>query len=423
MKKLFDNALLCLWRALMYAPVILTLGALLPGGGQLKCGLFYLCGQALALILSFIPARARVASMIITCLAYAAAGFFCLGVVGAPFMALIIVLSIIAFALTLRAQGAAMRYDTREMIAGAIIQVLPPLIIKLSGMEARVDYTAMMWAGLAYFVMCPYIMNSMSVRDGMSLRGRGGKPIGRISSKNRAMVTGLIVIAVLVASADKIRQAFECVGEFIMYWVGQFIAWLSSLMQSTEDISGESVGESSDVGGGLPMAEPSWFAKLMEQIVKYVALIFVAVAICFALWKLFKLLKKVAARISEWAKRFAQGVREDYTEEREQLMDWGEVRGEMLDSLKESLKKFTTREKKWADMDARERVRSAVKQLYKKRGIGISGIECLSAREAFAEMNLGEQERGRLGDMYDEARYSSHEITDAQAEEARRTVK
>ena len=171
------------------------------------------------------------------------------------------------------------------------------------------------------------------------------------------------------------------------------------------------------------MAEPSWFAKLMEQIVKYVALIFVAAAICFALWKLFKLLKKVAARISEWAKRFAQGVREDYTEEREQLMDWGEVRGEMLDSLKESLKKFTTREKKWADMDARERVRSAVKQLYKKRGIGISGIECLSAREAFAEMNLGEQERGRLSDMYDEARYSSHEITDAQAEEARRTVK
>ena len=76
-----------------------------------------------------------------------------------------------------------------------------------------------------------------------------------------------------------------------------------------------------------------------------------------------------------------------------------------------------------ADMDARERVRSAVKQLYKKRGIGISGIECLSAREAFAEMNLGEQERGRLGDMYDAARYSSHEITDAQAEEARRTVK
>ena len=41
MKKLFDNALLCLWRALMYAPVMLTLGALLPGGGQLKCGLSF----------------------------------------------------------------------------------------------------------------------------------------------------------------------------------------------------------------------------------------------------------------------------------------------------------------------------------------------------------------------------------------------
>lgn len=421
MKKLFDNALLCLWRGCMYAPILLTLGALLPGGSQLGAGLYYMCGQLMALMLSFVPARARVALMIVGCIIYAAAGFFCLNVMGAPFMALVIVLSIIACALTLRAQGAAMRYDTREMIGGALVQILPPLIIRLSGMD--VDYTAMLWTGLAYFVMCPYIMNSMSVRDGMSLRGRGGKPISRISSKNRAMVTGLIIVAVLIASADKIRQAFERVGEFVMYWVGQFIMWLSSLMESTEEISGESVGESSDVGGGLPAAEPGWFAKLMEQVAKYIALAILAVGVCFALWKIFKLLKKLAYRISEWAKRFAQGVREDYTEEREQVMDWGEVRGEMLSSLRESLKKLTVREKKWSDMDARERVRSSVKQLYKKRGVGISGIECLSAREAFAEMNLGDAARDSLGSMYDEARYSSHEITDAQAEEARRVTK
>ena len=48
--------------------------------------------------------------MIVTCLAYGG-GLFCLGVMGAPFMApKIIVLSIIAFALTLRARrGATMR--------------------------------------------------------------------------------------------------------------------------------------------------------------------------------------------------------------------------------------------------------------------------------------------------------------------------
>ena len=421
MKKLFNNALLCIWRALMYSAIPLLLGSLMPGGDQFTAGVYYFCGQALALVLGFAPARIRVACMVLCGAAYAAAGVYVLGVIAYPVQIILIVLSLVAYGLTLRAQGAVVRYDSREMIAGAIIHVVPPVIIQLSTME--VNYTPMMICGAIYLFMCPYIMNSMSVRDGMSLRGRGGKPIGRISNKNRIMVTGLMVIALLIACADKIQKAFQRAGEFVMYWIGQFILWLSSLMQSSEEISGDGAGESSDMAMGLEAGEPGWFAELMEQVIKYVAIAAIAVGLCFVLWKLGKLLKKLYKRIAEWAKQFAQGVREDYVEEQEQLMDWGEVRGEVISSFKDALKKLTTRDKKWADMDARERVRSVVKQLYRKRGVGITGIECLSVREAMQEMNIDDATRDKLGQVYDEARYSSRDITEAQAEAARRMVR
>lgn len=421
MKKLFDNSLLCIWRALMYSAIPLLLGSLMPGGNQFSAGAYYFCGQALALTLGFAPARIRVACMVLCGACYAAAGVYLLGVIAYPVQIIIIVLCLAAYGLTLRAQGAAVRYDSREMIAGAIIHVLPPVIIRLSDMA--VNYTPMMICGAIYLFMCPYIMNSMSVRDGMSLRGRGGKPIGRISNKNRIMVTGLMVIALLIACADKIQAAFQRAGEFVMYWIGQFIMWLSSLIQGSEEISGEGATESGDMAMGLEAGEPGWFAVLMEQIIKYVAIAALAAALCFALWKLGKLLKKLYVRIAEWAKQFAQGVREDYVEEQEQLMDWGEVRGEVISSFKDALKKLAAREKKWADMDARERVRSVVKQLYRKRGMGISGIECLSVREAMREMNIDDDTRAQLGKLYDEARYSSHEITETEVETARRMVR
>ena len=64
-----------------------------------------------------------------------------------------------------------------------------------------------------------------------------------------------------------------------------------------------------------------------------------------------------------------------------------------------------------------------MRQLYRRRGAGISGIEYLSAQEALGEMAVDEPARRELGQLYDEASYSDHEITEVQAEAARRAVK
>lgn len=421
MKKLCDNALLCLWRALLFSPVVLLMGGLLPGLDQTGAGLFYAAGQVLALGVSFVPSKVRVPVMIVAGLAYAAAGAWVLGALAAPAAWAVVAFSLVIYAFTSRAQGAGQGYDPRLMIAGAIMHVVAPLVIRFSGVDMA--QSALMWTGLSYFIMCPFAMNNASVREGMSLRGRGGRPIKRISRANRVMVGVMLAIALTIANAGTIRDAAQRAGEFIMYWVGQLIMWIMNLFAGDESMGGGGGGAPGDMGLGGEATEPSWFALLMEQVMKYFVVVLLAAVAVFVLWKLIKLMRKLAARISDWAKRFAQGVKEDYLEEREQLMDWGEVRGEMMDAVREALKRFTVREKKWSDMDARERVRYCVRQLYRRRGAGIGGLECLSARQALGEMGLNEHDRQELGDIYDAARYSDHEITQAQVDTAREISK
>lgn len=421
MKKLCDNALLCLWRALLFSPVVLLMGGLLPGLDQTGAGLFYAAGQVLALGVSFVPSKVRVPVMIVAGLAYAAAGAWVLGALAAPAAWAVVAFSLVIYAFTSRAQGAGQGYDPRLMIAGAIMHVVAPLVIRFSGVDMA--QSALMWTGLSYFIMCPFAMNNASVREGMSLRGRGGRPIKRISRANRVMVGVMLAIALTIANAGAIRDAAQRAGEFIMYWVGQLIMWIMNLFAGDESIGGGGGGAPGDMGLGGEATEPSWFALLMEQVMKYFVVVLLAAVAVFVLWKLIKLMRKLAARISDWAKRFAQGVKEDYLEEREQLMDWGEVRGEMMDAVREALKRFTMREKKWSDMDARERVRYCMRQLYRRRGAGIGGLECLSARQALGEMGLNEHDRQELGDIYDAARYSDHEITQAQVDTAREISK
>lgn len=421
MKKLCDNALLCLWRALLFSPVVLLMGGLLPGLDQTGAGLFYAAGQVLALGVSFVPSKVRVPVMIVAGLAYAAAGAWVLGALAAPAAWAVVAFSLVIYAFTSRAQGAGQGYDPRLMIAGAIMHVVAPLVIRFSGVDMA--QSALMWTGLSYFIMCPFAMNNASVREGMSLRGRGGRPIKRISRANRVMVGVMLAIALTIANAGAIRDAAQRAGEFIMYWVGQLIMWIMNLFAGDESMGGGGGGAPGDMGLGGEATEPSWFALLMEQVMKYFVVVLLAAVAVFVLWKLIKLMRKLAARISDWAKRFAQGVKEDYLEEREQLMDWGEVRGEMMDAVREALKRFTVREKKWSDMDARERVRYCMRQLYRRRGAGIGGLECLSARQALGEMGLNEHDRQELGDIYDAARYSDHEITQAQVDTAREISK
>ena len=137
MKKLFKSALLCLFRALLFSPVPLLLGALLPGASQLSAGLFYGAGQLLGLGVSLVPVRGRIAALIAGALAYVLAGVWALNAIAAPIVLVIVGLCAVGYLFTARACARG-DYDPRLMIAGAILHAGAPVAITLSG--AQVEY-------------------------------------------------------------------------------------------------------------------------------------------------------------------------------------------------------------------------------------------------------------------------------------------
>ena len=414
MKKLRDNGLICLFRAFMFSALPLFGGAMLEDVGQLKAGLYYAAGQLLSLALSFVPASRRVLCTAGALAAYVAVGAWLLG--GDVFHWLLIAICAGLFLLTLYCYGTNTGYDTRFMLAGVVAHVIMPLGIQLS--ELEVDYTAMMWCGMIYLLMLPLVLNAASVREGMALRSRGAKPLARLTAKNRKLVIGLTALALFIACFDKLRDAAQTVGSWIWYVVLMIIEFLMSLYPGGST-GGQGGGGMGEMGLGGDAAEPSWFAKLLEQIFMYLAFAALAVIVVLLLWKVAKLLKRLVLRVSGWLKRYAESVKYDYVEESEQLVDWGEVGSEVIQSLREGFKRLTTREKRWSELDARQRVRYSVRQLYRKNGVAVDGIQFMSARQALDEMGVDAERRERLGELYDRARYSDHDVTESDAEQAR----
>ena len=90
----------------------------------------------------------------------------------------------------------------------------------------------------------------------------------------------------------------------------RFIMWIMNLFISDSEIGSGTGGGSQDMGLGLESAEPSWFALFMEQVMKYLVVVILAVGAVFVLYKLGKMSVRLWRRVSEWARRFAQGVKE-----------------------------------------------------------------------------------------------------------------
>ena len=90
------------------------------------------------------------------------------------------------------------------------------------------------------------------------------------------------------------------------------------------------------------------------------------------------------------------------------------------DELKKRLEKLTRREKKWTEMDAREKVRYVVRRMYKRAGDGLSN---LTIREAASQLPRGSASEEEVASLYEQARYAETAPTQEQAERLRRDVK
>ena len=276
--------------------------------------------------------------------------------------------------------------------------------------------------GLAFVLMTAFSMNNTSMVRGASIRD-GVRPPASMRRKNRFLILMIAVVGCIVLYFDQIRQKAIDAGQWLVIKIWEIMVWLANLGAGGDSQQGAGGGGGDmDLGGMFGAAEESPFWKAMEKVVIVLSMIVVVVGLFFFFRMLFRRFRRFVRRLIERMKKFTASVGEEYKDEQESLFDWGETKKELGEGLKKRLARLTRREKKWEQMDAREKVRYIVKALYRKSA-NAGDVRSLTVHEALNTIKTGQADAGELADLYDRARYSQYEPDSAQTERLRKEAK
>lgn len=273
--------------------------------------------------------------------------------------------------------------------------------------------------GLGFLTVAVLFLNEQALTNGAASR-KSGRPSARMLRRNRALLLVLALVGAVVLYFDQLRQWAGKAAKAALYGLWSAFVWLTNLFAGGSTGGGEEGGGGEDLSGLFEGGESGAFWKYTEKILVVVAAILAAVALFLLLRKVWRLLKKGAKALLERLRGLTKSLGEDYVDEQESLMDWGDLSRGVRDDLKKRLEKLTRREKKWDQMDAREKVRWLVRRMYRKAG---PGMESLTIREAAPQLPLGGASEQELASLYEQARYAPDAPTDAQAEQLRREVR
>ena len=249
-----------------------------------------------------------------------------------------------------------------------------------------------------YFVFLIFRLSLNSLLQGM---GGGSRPSRQMTLRNLA-AAGLLGLALLALSN---LPQIAALLRLLWGWVKIALAWLSNLLRLPSTSGGGPMGE----GGGLmeipgeqTVASPFWL--LLEKIFKIIAIGIAAVAVLFALRTLLRLLARAGKKLMRWLRSYAGAVAEGYEDTVESLVDWGEVR--------RALRLRPRREKRsedlpWERLTPRQRVRRGMRDYLRRHPE--------TAQSATARQLLDAKKAA----LYEAARYSDQEITAEDAESMR----
>ncbi len=286
------------------------------------------------------------------------------------------------------------------------------------GLATKPELSGLSWllrvCFVAYMLLFLITHNRQSLRIGMH-GGQKAPPV--ISRRNRMLVFGMFLVALLVSCWGPIGEALNAAWAFVKHALGQAILWFFRLFAQQEKTStGSNDGsESVSLTEAFGDVETSDFAKLMEQVFMVVAYVLLAVALVFASWFLFKKLHQLLRYLQGRLHQYADASAADYVDEQESTLNLDEK----TRALREKLQKALTRPPRktpWNALDGRARVRRLYQDYIKKR----SPASAMTAQEALAkETNVQKATACAFADLYDRARYSDHLVTTEQADALR----
>lgn len=281
------------------------------------------------------------------------------------------------------------------------------------------------WSGLLALIISLFMANR-HVLQRESLQGEKRQAVAKsIVWKNRLLLFGFILLIAIIVVFDKIRSAVLWLAQQIV----KFIVWLMSLGGGEEEAA-EQPGLAQPDLQMEPPPEPARFWVILEQIVKWIVLIAIVIAV---IWLLFYVAKRIAKAIRQlyaWLMDRLQlgdlaGADAGYEDEVERLADWKDMRKEWADRLKS----WFAREhaKKWHQLpNNKERIRFLYRQaMIRLISRGYQAQASLTPRETRADARRWQGRDvmdAQLIELYEQVRYGEREPQDEEVAALKRKL-
>ncbi len=274
--------------------------------------------------------------------------------------------------------------------------------------------TLLGWLFSAYLLMCVFYVNRMSVSDSA---GKG--TVNGLIAYNRRLLSFFCIAAIPIANLDVVAASVKAAALWLVRAAFDVMKFIAGLLTVTSSQTSDEAAGGGALQLGEEVSEPSAFAQIMEKIVTVAAIVGLVIV---AVWLICKIAKKMRVWLRKLWERmqwYSRRIGEGYEDRSETLFDWSEVGR----SMKERWKQYARRvaPPAWGRLNAREKVRRVYALLLTKNG---DVTPATTAREALAggELGLDPAAARTLADLYDEARYSDHAITEEKAREMRKAA-
>ncbi len=273
---------------------------------------------------------------------------------------------------------------------------------------------------IIFFLLTLFAMSAKGLRKSL-FRGNSHKSVtypAGMQMGNFLLVTGFIIIAAFISNIYPIFNLFSEIFAYVLKAIIAAFAFFISLFDrrgfSTdveEGVSQEAAQNS--IMNAEPKGEASWITKSVEVFAFIVVVLF---AMYFII-KIGQRLRNSGMRLPKFLRdlrdKFAAVDDEDFVDETESLLDMKELVKDTGARVRGALKKLRDRPQKMDDFpDNRMKVRFAFQQLLKKVSTRDPGAAAKTPNEILIQEYPGEEDFEEFMDYYNQARYSTVEISD-----------
>ena len=362
---------------------------------------------ALALVCLALPGKVRLAGGVAGCVALLGVGVALMpfreqaGILLLPAGYAVVLMLGLSMAAWPREQELSLLWIVLGLVAHVLAQIM------LNSVRANADRPG---AYVELMLVAPELFGSFLILLGLAMlsanrssvhsasMGRQRIPVG-MRRWNTLLTAGLMGGVLLITAIPGLARALYALWDAIRMGVGALMRLLSSLLPQGNELPGERGSAAPDMFGMMEeTAEPSAFLLVVEQVLRVLLLAALAVLAVFVVRFLYRRLKVLVRRLLDHLSRFAAAAGEDYVDE---ITDTRDEEGTERQSLRGRFRQRMSWNR--GNLSPRERIRYRYQRLQHRHP---EWHGSRTAREAIPCDAAG---------LYERARYSDHEVTEADA--------